>query len=158
MKKTLKLKSSDADKAFAVADSEGKKLLISLYPDHQFLKNVEDRVLTLDDVFKETGANPEDYNFPATNNRDVIAGNNMVLWLLIVYCFNGCKDADWSTGNYFYFPYAKYSSGSGWAFDVSVYWVTSTDAGARLGFINPDHVKICVERFPEIYKKAYQLI
>lgn len=152
MSKTLSLPREKALVEYEAATPEQKELLEKLFGKESLQKDIIDRVKSFEDVIAITGVRPEDYKFPASDNRDVCAGQFLSMWLLIVYCFNGNQDADWSdSGQVKYFPYNSFSPGSGWSYFDCDYWYAHSGVGARQAFLNPEHPKHCVELFKEIY-------
>ena len=121
-------------------------------------KDIMERIKDLNDVFRETGKNPKDYQYTGTD-PDKIMLNATAIALLIARAFNEGVEADWSNSNQAkYFIWQKYSPSSGWSLDDVDNWRTNSDCGARLAFLKREHANKAYELFSEVYQKINYLI
>lgn len=155
---TLEVTKENALKAYDGADKKGKALLTNLLGEKVFQRNIRERIKTFEDVCKEMGKDPKDYNYSG-NDPDDFAANALRMWLLILRCFNEGKEADWSdSSQYKYAPWMKFSPVSGWSLHVIAGWRASADAGARLVFLDRKNAEYCMENdeFRTIYLNYFQ--
>jgi hypothetical protein len=158
MTKNLKLTPAAADEAFAKADTNGKALLISLYPTHQFLKEITDRIQNFDDVLAVNGIDKTIFESNLTGlSSDEIAYRQVKE---IAKAYNQGWVPNWDdSSEYKYVPWfdMRTSSGSGFACSGYGIWHTGAGVGSRLCFQKSAHAKDAGTKFTEIYKEFFTI-
>jgi hypothetical protein len=146
--------------AYNKAKGGRKVFLEKLFGMKTFQPDIMKRVITFDDVCRETGKNPKEY-ICTSDDPDDIAANALRQALLISRCFNADKKEvmDWGNSNqrkYFHVyvyttPDPANSPSSGWSLSDVVYWHTDTACGSRQTFLDPEHAQYAWDQFKEIY-------
>jgi hypothetical protein len=152
MKNTLEIEAENVISAHKNAEKPIKKVIENLFP-ILFKKDIIERITTFDDVCRELGENPLEYETVSQNPR-IIAGFALAKLQLWAECFNKStgKELDWSDSNQpKWHAWMKFSSGSGWSVGVVGDWYAAADAGARQHFVEKKHCEYCFNN-PEFLK------
>ena len=155
----LEIKKEDAIKAYENAGSKQKKLLIDLFGEKTFQKNIMGRIKTFQDVLEELGEKDPDVieyrKIQKARVADYILSNQGII--LITKVFNEGWKPDWNdSGERKYFPWFNMgSSGSGFSFADYDLWGTNSILGSRLCFKSSELAKYAGIQFVEIYKKSF---
>ncbi|WP_438423093.1 hypothetical protein [Aquimarina macrocephali] len=152
---TLEIKKEAALKAHQDASNKGKQLLENLLGKKTFLKEVTERIKTMDDVLQELGEQDQDvidYRIlQKPGVSDHIIGNQEAI--LIAKALNEGYTPDWDKSDeYKYYPWFKMSS-SGFRSHAYARWTTHSDVGSRLCFKSSKLAKYAGEQFTEVYRK-----
>jgi hypothetical protein len=160
-KEILNIKRDDAIKAYDNAGSKQKKLLIDLFGEKTFQKNILERIKTFNDVLVELGEKDKDVieyrKLQKVNVAEYILSNQEQI--LITKVLNEGWLPNWDNGlERKYFPWFDMNNGSsGLSFSCNVYdnWATNSAVGSRLCFKSPKLAKYAGIQFTEIYKKSF---
>ncbi|WP_035647381.1 hypothetical protein [Flavobacterium sp. ASV13] len=136
---TVQINKSDALKAHDQATPKQKNMLENLFGRKVFVKNIRERIQTIQDVFELNGTTEADFYEKWNGFAEYEIGQ--ALEVLIVAAYNEGRLPDWTNEDeYKYFAYFKMGSPSGVGFSYDGYdgWTTSSDVGSRLVFIGPD--------------------
>lgn len=148
---TLEIKKENAIAAHNEAGPKTKKVLEHLFGKKTFLKSIVERIKSFEDVCEEMGKDPKDYVYIGNDPIERIL-NALKKWILVAECFNEGKEPDWSNSNQpKFFPWLKYTAGSGWSLSDVAAWYTYTRCGSRQTFLNRDHVNHVYKYMPEIF-------
>jgi hypothetical protein len=150
---TLQIKKEDAIKAFDSATKNQKELLINLFGKKTFLKSVQERIKTMDDVYSELGVTSDEYsNIPFYVKA-------FIKVCQIAESLNEGWQPDWSNSNeYKYYPwFSNFVSGSGFACDDYGCNDSDTSIGSRLCFKTEELAQYAGKQFEKEYNE-YLLI
>jgi hypothetical protein len=153
MSETLTADKGKVLNAYNKAKSSRKVFLENLFGMKTFQPDIMKRIITFDDVCRETGKNPKDY-ICTSDDPDDIAANALRQSLLISRCFNADKKevVDWSNSDQpKYFHVYTLSPSSGWSLRNVDYWYSFTGCGSRQPFLDPEHAQYAWDQFKEIY-------
>lgn len=151
---TLEIKKDAAIKAHEDAKKSGKKLLENLFGKRTFQRNVTERIQSFDDVLKELGIDPEDFEDDAQSLPSDERAYRQVK--LIVRALNEGWVPDWrNSSEYKYFPWFDMdgSAGSGFSFADCARWFSDSTVGSRLCFKSRELAQHAGEQFENIYKE-----
>jgi hypothetical protein len=158
MSKTLEITKEAAIKAHDEASSKGKSLLENLFGKRVFQRDIKERVKTFDDVIKELGDNPEEFNnaISIMDEPDEIA---YVKLKMIAEVLNEGWTPDWSNGEwdkwYPWFNMDDSSSAGRFSFYGSDFQRSLSDVGSRLCFKSKDLATYAGTQFLDIYKDFF---
>jgi hypothetical protein len=154
---TLEITKEAALKAHNDASSKGKVLLENLFGKETFLKDVKDRINSIDDAIKELGDNDPD----VIEYRELVkngAADHIIAYselIIIVKAYNGYEEPNYNNSSQFKcYPIFKLSSsGVGFSYSDYDFWYTYSSVGSRLDFLNYDNMKDAVNKFLPVYKR-----
>ncbi|WP_340074500.1 hypothetical protein [Leptobacterium sp. I13] len=148
---TLQIKKDDALKAHRNAKKSGKELLENLLGKKTFLKEVTERIKTIEDVLKDNCITQEELDKMFANAPEHL--KYQYIAELLCKSLNEEWTPDWEDGNYNkYFPWFKMSS-SGFRYDGCDYWGTFSFVGSRLCFKSTKLARYAGEQFTDVYRK-----
>ncbi|OXB01721.1 hypothetical protein B0A75_04580 [Flavobacterium oncorhynchi] len=155
---TVQINKSAAVKAHDEATPKQKTMLENLFGKKVFVKNIRERIQTIQDVFELNDTTEADFYRKWNGFSDHEIGQ--ALEVLIVAAYNEGKLPDWTNkGEYKYFAYFKMGSPSGVGFSSDHYvgWTSSSFVGSRLVFVGPDakqNLLDAVKKFLPEYQKS----
>lgn len=148
---TISIEKSRVIKAYQTADGEAKKLLETLFPTQFFdWKDIK----TFEDVCRIAGVDPGIYAAPKNATDDQIGVIAFSKLQLIYKVFNQGWKPDWAnTSEWKYYPWFRYSAGSGFSCDGYDRTCTVSHVGARLCTNTSEKAKYIGETFIDIYNQ-----
>ena len=158
----LEITKEDAVKAHENAKNSGKKLLENLFGKKVFVKDIKERVKTLDDAIEILGEDDKDVidyrRMQSMGLQPHILGNQELI--IITKALNEGWKADWHNGiwdKWFnYFNMSSSSSGR-FSFDDSVVRDSVSDCGSRLCFKSKELAQYAATQFLDIYQKTFTI-
>ncbi|XKX06291.1 hypothetical protein R8G61_02935 [Tenacibaculum maritimum] len=148
---TLQIKKDDAIKAHGKAKKSGKELLENLFGKKTFLKEVTERIKTIEDVLEDNNITQSDIDLMFANTPEHL--KYQYIAELLCKSLNEGWTPDWEDGNYNkYFPWFKMSS-SGFRYDDYDGWNADSAVGSRLCFKSSKLAKYAGEQFTDVYRK-----
>jgi hypothetical protein len=148
----LQIEKSDAVKIFKTAPEYFKQVLISTFGATTFNGKIIDRIKSFEDACDEAGLDPGDL-FTASDTPDEIAYKKLKL---IAQVLREGWEPNWNDSKeYKWFPWFKWSSGSGFAFSGSLCSCanTLTGVGSRLCFPSEELANYFGKQFIEIHNE-----
>ena len=148
---TLSIEKSRVIKAYQTADGEVKKLLQTLFPTQFFdWKDIK----TFEDACRIAGVDPGIYATPKNATDDQIGLIAFSKLQLIYKVFNQGWKPDWTSfSEWKYYPWFRYSAGSGFSYDDDSFTRTHTYAGSRLCTDTSEKAKYIGKTFIDIYNQ-----
>jgi signal-transduction protein with cAMP-binding, CBS, and nucleotidyltransferase domain len=155
---TLQITKEAAILAHEEASSKGKTLLENLFGKKTFLKNIKDRVKSIEDAIAELGEDDVEVIELRKLQDSGITSHILKQQIMVVItkALNEGWIPDWSNSNETkYFPWFRMgsSSGSGFSFHVCDSWGTYSHVGSRLCFKSRELAEYAGKQFTEIYKE-----
>lgn len=155
---TLQITKEAAILAHEEASSKGKTLLENLFGKKTFLKNIKDRVKSIEDAIAELGEDDVEVIELRKLQDSGITSHILKQQIVVVItkALNEGWTPDWSNSNETkYFPWFRMgsSSGSGFSFNGYGGWATSSTVGSRLCFKSRELAEYAGKQFTEIYKE-----
>ncbi len=148
---TLEIKKEAALKAHGNASSKGRELLENLLGKKTFLKEVTERIKTIDDVLEDNNITQKELNTMFINVPEHLKYQYVAE--LIAKSLNEGWLPDWDNGEYDkYYPWFKMSS-SGFRYGVFDGWGTVSSVGSRLCFKSSELARYAGEQFTDVYRK-----
>ncbi len=157
----IKIKKSNAVKAYQSADEAGKKLLTNLLGAYNLLDGIMDRVKSYKDACAVLGFEPK--KFLLTNSAYPLKatdyfGDGVALvafekLTIIARALNEGWTPDWSNNSqYKYYPrFIENAPGSGLSFLGYADWRSSTTVGSRLCYKSAELAKYAGQQFEDLY-------
>ncbi|MFH6966453.1 hypothetical protein [Flavobacterium sp. FlaQc-28] len=155
---TIQINKLDALKAHDEATVKQKTMLENLFGKKVFVKNIRERIQTIQDVFELNNTTEAEFYRKWNGFADHEIGQ--ALEVLIVAAYNEGRLPDWTNEDeYKYFAYFKMGSPSGVGFSYSGYadWYSFSIVGSRLVFVGPDaklNLLDAVKKFLPEYQKS----
>lgn len=154
MSNILQVEKKNARTAYKGADAKGKQLLEDLYGKAVFAENLKDRIKTFEDICAEAGVQPCEFEFISNATRRQIGANAFEKLQLIYEVVN--NDANWKAdytndNQYKYYPYFRYSAGSGFSLGGVGFGGTTAGVGARLSTYSREMAEWIATTFKDIY-------
>jgi hypothetical protein len=154
---TLEIKKTAAIKAYDEATSKGKTLLENLLGKNVFIKNIRERIQSVNDIFDLNNTTEADFNKKWEGHDESDKWN--AFEKLMVLAYNGGKIADFTDGTDKYYPRFVMGSSSGVGFACTDYvsWNACSTVGSRLVFCGPDayeNMLDAVKKFLPEYEKS----
>ena len=155
---TVQINKSAAIQAHDQATPKQKSLLENLLGKNVFVKNIRERIQTIQDVFELNGTTEKEFAKKWRGFADHEIG--YALELLVVAAYNEGKSADWTNDDERkYFAYFKMGSPSGVGFSFSCYddWSADSTVGSRQVFIGPDayeNLLDATKKFLSVYQQS----
>ena len=155
---TIPINKAAAIIAHAQATVKQKSLLENLLGKNVFVKNIRERIQTIDDVFELNGTTKKEFTKKWNGFADHEIG--YALELLVVAAYNEGKSPDWTNDDEKkYFAYFKMGSPSGVGFSYYRYgdWITRSLVGSRQVFIGPDayqNLLDATKKFLSVYQQS----
>ncbi|WP_202703120.1 hypothetical protein [Flavobacterium sp. UGB4466] len=155
---TIQINKTDAVRAHGQATPKQKTMLENLFGKKVFVKNIRERIQTIQDVFELNDTTEADFYRKWDGFADHEIGQ--ALEVLIVAAYNEGRFPDWTNEDeYKYFAYFKMGSPSGVGFSYDGYdgWNTHSTVGSRLVFVGPDaklNLLDAVKKFLPEYQKS----
>jgi hypothetical protein len=159
--KTLQLEKSDAIKIYPSAPEELKKILICTFGKECFSGNIIDRIKTFEDALEaadEEDRKSYEMSIVGMDSPDELAYKQLKL---IAKVLRGNWLPDWSnSGEGKWWPFFKFSSGSGFDFSLSSYHYdnTFTSVSSRLCFPTEELSSYFGRQFIEIHRNFLTII
>lgn len=161
--KTLQITEDAAKKAYDAANPKGKTLLENLFGEKVFIKDIKDRVKTIEDACGILGEDdPDVIDYHVLINAEVadhIIGNQELV--IITKALNEGWTPDWYNGQWdkwFNWFYMESSSSSGrFSFCNSGLQRSDSFCGSRLCFKSKALAEYAAAQFLDIYKKTYTI-
>lgn len=155
---TLQIQKTDALKAHAEAPDKGKRLLEKLFGKKVFLKDVTERIKSVDDAIKELGDNDPEVQELYKLQTAGITSHLLYYQMAIVWvkAINEGWIPDYTNPNQIKYEIVwdlSSSSGAGFSFIVYDYWGTSSRVGARLVFKSRELGQYTGKQIPHIFQK-----
>lgn len=148
---TVEIKKENAIKAYEEAGLKTKKVLENLFGKKVLLKNVTERIKTIDDVLEDNNITMEEINEMFTNAPEHLKYQYLAE-LLVKSLNEGCTP-DWDNGKWDkYFPRFVMSP-SGFRFSDYGLWAASSAVGSRLCFKSSDLAIYAGKQFTDLYKQ-----
>lgn len=148
--------------AYEKGDESQKKLLVKLFPHIPLSNDIRDKVKTLADAIKITGIKKDAEIMALLNYKGadelMIAARTFVELSIIIQALNEGWVPDFSNSNeYKWYVYMKHVAGSGLAYYDVDYWITSSNAGARLALKSRELGEYAGQQFENKYKIFFTL-
>jgi hypothetical protein len=155
---TIQITKERAIKAYENAGQKGKKLLEDLIGKKELLKNVQDRILSFDDVLKDLGIDKDQFAKSCeTLTADEVAYRQAKL---IAQALNEGWTPDWNNENEIkYLPWFNMgsASGVGFSYDGCGGWVSDSVVGSLLCYRSKELAEYAGNQFLSIYKELFTL-
>lgn len=157
---TLELKKQDALKAYNEGDSRDKSLLERLYGKQTFSQKITDRVKTFEDACKVLGINAQS-SLPDVCSMEEKEGKAVLAFAqlsIIRRALNEGWQPDYSNSSqYKYYPWMKWSAGSGFSFHDYDDDGTISRVGARLTYKTRELAEYAATQFKDLYNDLFTL-
>ena len=153
--KTLQISKKTAKKIFKDAPEYLREILISTFGADTFKSNVIDRIKTFEDAYEEADKKTRDEFDQQINpnlSEHIVARLKLIL---IAKVLRGEWEPDFSNSNQEkWFPWFKFSAGSGFDFSDSSYYfvLTNPSVGSRLCFPNEELSNYFGKQFIELHR------
>ncbi|ESU28373.1 hypothetical protein FLJC2902T_17240 [Flavobacterium limnosediminis JC2902] len=154
---TLQISKENAVKAFEATNAKGKKLLSNLFGKNVFIKNIRERIQTIQDIFELNNTTEEAFNEKWNGFELHEKANAFEILIVAAYCGGGMPDFTDDTRKYYPRFVMGSPSGVGFSYDVFVYWYSFSYVGARLVFHGPEayeNMIDAVEKFLPQYQQS----
>jgi hypothetical protein len=152
---TLEVKQEKAIAAYNDGDEETKKLLEKLFGKDKVCPKITDRVKTFEDACEVLGI-PNSINLPDVTDceeEDAKAITAFAKLSIIRRALNeGWKPNYSDNSQYKYYPWFKWTAGSGFSFFDFVCDYAGSNVGARLSFKSSELAKYAAEQFIDLYR------
>ncbi|WP_119792074.1 hypothetical protein [Flavobacterium anhuiense] len=151
---TIQINKTDAIKAHNEATAKQKTMLENLFGKKVFVKNIRERIQTIQDVFELNNTTEADFYLKWRGFADHEIGQ--ALEVLIVAAYNEGRFPDWTNENeYKYFAYFKMGSpsGVGFSYYCYAYWATVSTVGSRLVSESSEVARRIFENHEDLYKE-----
>ncbi len=155
---TLQITKEAAILAHDEANTKGKTLLENLFGKKTFLKDIKDRIKSIDDAIAELGEN--DIEVVELRKLQAVGITSHIFYQQMTVVFTKALNEGWkpdwtNSSEYKYFAWFKMgsSSGVGFAYYVCGSWGTDSYVGSRLCFKSRDLAEYAGKQFAEIYKE-----
>ncbi|WP_271730125.1 hypothetical protein [Aquimarina algiphila] len=148
---TLEIKKEAALKAHENASSKGRELLENLLGKKTFLKQVTERITTIDDILEDNGVTQKELDTMFANVPEHL--KYQYIAELLCKSLNEGWLPDWDNGEYDkYYPWFKMGSS---VFQCDSYsdWYSRSSVGSRLCFKSSELAKYAGEQFADVYRK-----
>ncbi|MDB0602332.1 hypothetical protein PL373_14515 [Tenacibaculum maritimum] len=148
---TLEIKKDDAIKAHGKAKKSGKDLLENLFGKKTFLKEVTERIKTIEDVLEDNNITQSDIDLMFANVPEHI--KHQYIAELLCKSLNEDWAPNWDDSTQGkYYPWFKMGS-SAFRFCDYDYWSTSSGVGSRLCFKSRKLAEYAGKQFKDVYKQ-----
>lgn len=158
---TLTIKKDDALKIYKNATSKGKTLLENLLGKKTFLKDIKDRINSVDDAIVELGENDPEVIQLRKLQEIEIADNILARQeaVVLIKAYNEGWEPDWTDDDQYKYSHRFYMGGSkgSSAFRCDDYgiWNTGSNVGSRLFLKSSDLVYHTGEKHLEVFKRFH---
>jgi hypothetical protein len=138
-----------------------KKSLENLFGKEVFIQaKITDRIKTFDDACKAVNIDPADYltisEISSQVSKDVKSIQAYVKLIIIVRALNEGWEPNWKNqGEYKYYPWFDFSSGSGLSYYGYVGQYSISYVGSRLCFKSRELAEYAAKQFIDIYKEYF---
>lgn len=148
---TLEIKKDDAIKAHEKAKKSGKNLLENLFGKKTFLKEVTERIKTIEDVLEDNNTTQSDIHLMFANVPEHLKAQHIAE--LLCKSLNEGWESDWDNSNeYKYYPWFKIGS-SGFRYYYYGHWHSDSNVSSRLCFKTSKLAVYAGEQFTDLYKQ-----
>lgn len=149
--KKLKVRKSNAQKAYDEGKPDQKELLETLWPGEFKPVDVTDRIKTWDDVLADQGETAESFKSKTVNDDDDVVSYKEQK--MLSRCLNELKPGErLDPSKPWYYPVFNRNSGSGFACVFYGLWDSTASVGERLCYKEPRLARFAGETFPEKFK------
>lgn len=156
---TLEITKEAAVKAHSEASAKGKTLLENLFGKNVFLKNVQDRIKSIDDAVQELGEDDPEVQELFKLQEAGITSHVLYTQMLVVItkALNEGWTPDWSSCMDKWFIWFNMSSSSAGRFSFfnSANQYSYSDCGSRLCFKSRELAEYAAKQFLQVYKKSF---
>lgn len=156
---TLEITKEAAVKAHSEASTKGKTLLENLFGKNVFLKDVQDRIKSIDDAVQELGEDDPEVQELFKLQEAGITSHVLYTQMLVVItkALNEGWTPDWSSGMDKWFSWFNMSSSSaGWfSFGFSGNQRSGSVCGSRLCFKSRELAEYAAKQFIQVYEKSF---
>ena len=157
---TLEITKEAAVKAHSEASTKGKTLLENLFGKNVFLKDVQDRIMSIDDAVQELGEDDPEVQELFKLQEAGITSHVLYTQMLVVItkALNEGWTPDWSNGNWDkWFNWFNMSSSSAgrFSFHSSVNRNSGSHCGSRLCFKSRELAEYAAKQFLQVYEKSF---
>ncbi|MGJ1305152.1 hypothetical protein [Sphingobacterium multivorum] len=148
----LTISKENAIKAFDEANDKGKNLLKNLFGEKVFVKNIIDRIKTLEDALEYNGKTVEQFNWETERDSDAQKADKELEEIALALR----EGKQLTIGQKWYYPYFYKPTGSSSSFSCRDYYYDNDNAivGARRSVDTSEKAIYMGKQFAAIYTRS----